>query len=111
MPRQAKSWLRSEDGWYYCTHKGKKVKLSQDEARSALPELKSQKDSEERGYRPGFKKVCDLYLDFTQKTKKDRTYTHQLYFLQRFCDRVKSKRAAGLKPVDVTNWPLTEKTW
>jgi integrase len=114
VPRQAKIWRRAEDGWWYCTHKGKKVKLSQDrkEAKTAFHELKSKKDDEEpRAYRPSFKKLADQYLTFTQQTKSARTYEHQKYFLQRFCDHVKAKKAAELKPADVTAWILTEKTW
>jgi hypothetical protein len=58
------------------------------------------------GVRPTFKKLADLYLDFTQQTKSERTYAHQKYFLQLFCDHVKTKRAADLKPGDVTAWLL-----
>jgi hypothetical protein len=105
MPRPAKIWQRSEDGWWYCTHQGKKVKLAQDrkEAEKAFHLLKSQKDeAEPHSYRPSFRKLADLYLEFTKQTKSERTYLHQKYFLQRFCDHVKAKRAAELKPGDVT---------
>jgi hypothetical protein len=44
MPRVAKIWQRSEDGWYYCKHKGKQVKLSQNkkQAETAFHVLKSE---------------------------------------------------------------------
>jgi integrase len=114
MPREAKIWQRAQDGWYYCKHKGKQVKLSRDkkEAQTAFHELKSKKeDDEPKAYRPSFRKLADQYLEFTKQTKSERTYEHQLYFLQRFCDHVKSKRAAELKPADVTGWILKETTW
>ena len=82
------------------------------EAQKAFHELKSKKDDEEpRAYRPSFKKLADLYLTFTQKTKSERTYKHQLYFLQLFCNHVKSKKAAELRPGDVTAWILKQSTW
>jgi integrase len=114
MPREAKIWRRSQDRWYYCKHKGKQVKLSKNrkEALTAFHELKSKKDDDEpRAYRPSFRKLADQYLEFTKQSKSERTYKHQLYFLQRFCDHVKAKRAADLKPGDVTTWILKEKTW
>ena len=60
MPRVAKIWQRAEDGWWYCTHRGKKVKLSQDrkEAQSAFHELRGDSRRQARrnnlktGYRP-----------------------------------------------------------
>src|SRR5262249_51490535 len=62
--------------------------------------------SEGKGYRPTFRKLADLYLAYTQQTKSPRTYEHQKYFLQLFCDHVKTKRAADIKPGDVTAWIL-----
>jgi integrase len=114
MPRVATIWQRGQDGWWYTTHNGEKVKLSKDkkEADNAFHLLKSQDvEVEKKGYRPSFRKLADEYLSFTQQTKSERTYTHQKYFLQRFCDQAKTKRAADLKPQDVTNWILGEKTW
>ena len=42
---------------------------------TAFHELKSKKeDDEPRAFRPSFKKLADEYLDFTQKSKSERTY-------------------------------------
>jgi integrase len=114
VPRKASIWQRGQDGWWYCTHNGEKVKLSKNrgEALKAFHTLKSQDPAPEaKGFRPSFCKLADSYLTFTQQTKSGRTYEHQKYFLQRFCDHIKAKRAADLKPGDVTGWILTETTW
>lgn len=114
MPRKPSVWFREQDGWYYTTFRGEQVKLSKDkgEADRAFHTLHSQEPTDEpKGFRPSFRKLADLYLTFTQQTKSARTYEHQKYFLQRFCDQVKAKRAADLKPGDVTAWLLKEKTW
>lgn len=114
MPRKPSVWFREQDGWYYTTFRGEQVKLSKDvrEAETAFHALHAQEpDQEPKGYRPSFRKLADQYLDFTQQTKSERTYDHQKYFLQLFCDHVRNKRAADLKPADVTGWILKQKTW
>ena len=114
MPRTPTIWFREQDGWYYTTFQGKQTKLSQDEkeAGRAFHQLHSVDPGEAAGgYRPSFRKLADQYLAFTKETKAERTYKHQKYFLQRFCDHVKTKRAAELKTGDVTGWILKEKTW
>jgi integrase len=64
------------------------------------------------GFRPTFRKLADLYLTFTHQTKSERTFTHQQYFLQSFCDHLRRKLAADLKPMDVISWLLTRTaTW
>jgi len=114
MPRVAKIWQRGQDGWWYCKHKGKQVKLSRDkkEAQTAFHELKSNKDDDQpKEYRPSFRKLADEYLDFTKQTKDARTYKLQLYFLQSFCDHVKARKASELRPKDVTDWLLKNPSW
>ena len=114
MPRKAGIWRRAQDGWWYCTHNGEKVKLSKDrkEAQTAFYTLKSQGDEvKAKDFRPTFRKLADLYLAYTQKTKSERTYAHQKYFLQLLCDRLKKKKAADLKPGDVNDWILSVPTW
>lgn len=61
------------------------------------------------GFRPTFRRLADLYLDYTRQTKSGRALEHQLRFLQSFCDSVGTKRAADLKPGDVTTWLLKHK--
>lgn len=90
------------------------MKLSKDrkEAQTAFHALKAQADDvRAKDFRPTFRKLADAYLSFTRKTKSERTYGHQKYFLQRFCDRIKTKKAADLKPGDVNDWVLSVPTW
>jgi integrase len=114
MPRKPGVWYREQDGWYYTTFQGEQVKLSKDrkEAQRAFHALHAREaPGGPKSYRPSFKKLADSYLGYTQKTKSERTYTHQRYFLQSFCDHVKGRRAADLKPADVTAWLLRQTTW
>jgi integrase len=114
MPRKPGVWFREQDGWYYTTFRGEQTKLSKDpgEAERAFHALHAQEaDEEPRGYRPSFRKLADAYLEFTSQTKSERTYDHQKYFLQSFCDHVRSRRAADLKPADVTAWLLKHPAW
>ena len=109
MARKPKIWFREQDGYYYTTYKGEQTKLDKDfkEAEKAFHNLLGRPDEQPtKGFRPSFKKLADQYLDFTKQTKSERTYSHQLYFLQLFCDHIKGKRAADLKPGDVTAWLL-----
>ncbi len=112
MARQPSVWFREHDGYYYTTYRGKKVKLARTkrEADKAFHTLLATADEPGPvGYRPTFRKLADLYLDFTQQTKHERTYQHQRHYLQSFCDCVGTKRAADLKPGDVTVWILKHK--
>src|ERR1700739_1331763 len=73
MPRKPSIWLREQDGFYYTTFRGKQVKLSQGEgeAEKAFHTLHANAPDEDKtvGYRPTFRKLADLYLDYTQQTK------------------------------------------
>lgn len=113
MARPSTVWFREHDGYYYTTVRGKRVRLAKDkkEADKAFHALlAAAPDDGPVGFRPTFRRLADLYLDFTQQTKSPRTYEHQLRFLQSFCDSVGVKRAADLKPGDVTAWLLKHKT-
>lgn len=113
MARKSSIWYRAEDNTYYTTFRGKQTKLSQDkkEAEKAFHALlaNAPDEGEQAGFRPTFKKLADLYLSFTEQAKSRLTYDHQKYYLQLFCDHVRTKRAADLKPGDLTSWCLKHK--
>jgi integrase len=113
MPRKPTIWRRGVNGFFYTTFRGKQVKLSQDrkEAEKAFHALHANApdEGEDTCHRPTFRKLADLYLSFTEQAKSDLTYRHQRYFLQLFCDHVRTKRAADLKPGDLTTWCLRYK--
>jgi integrase len=114
VPRKPSVWFREQDGWYYTTIRGEQVKLSKDarEAERAFHALLAQEPNEEpKGFRPSFRKLADLYLSFTKQTKSPKTYEHQKHFLQAFCDHVKGRKVADLKPADVTAWLLKHPAW
>jgi integrase len=112
MPRKPSVWFREQDGFYYTTYRRQQRKLSKDpkeaekEYHRILYEGGDEADAGAIGNRPSFKKLARHYLEYTQQAKSDRTYQHQRYFLRLFCDHVGAKKAADLKPADVTAWVL-----
>jgi integrase len=130
MPRKPGVWFREQDGWFYTTFRGEQTKLAQalpnkkgviteaakrdarKEADKAFHALHAQEPGGEAGgFRPSFRNLADQYLTSTQQTKSAKTYEHQRYFLQSFCDHVHSKRVADVKPADVTAWLSRHPTW
>ena len=115
MARQPTIWLRKQDGFYYTTLAGKKVRLAQDkkEARLAFHALLARAEPVPApSARLSFRKAAELYLAFTEQTKSRRTFEHQLYFLTTFLGVVKGRALADLRPADVTAWLLARKaTW
>src|SRR4051812_22728657 len=107
MARPPSIWLRSQDDTYYTTIRGQKIKLSPDkkEATRLFHELMA-KHEEPAGSNisPTFRKVADLFLDESERTKKPNTYRLLRSTLQSFCDHVGGKRVADLKVHHVTSW-------
>lgn len=107
MPRPTSIWLRSSDDHWYVTFHGQKIKLSQDkkEASRLFHELLAKHEQPSgANISPGFKTIADLFLDESQRTKKDTTYRIIRYGLQSFCDAIGNKRIADLKVHHVTTW-------
>ena len=107
MPRPASIWLRASDDHFYVTIRGKKRKLSPDkkEATRLFHELMAQQEEPAgSNVSPSFRRIADLFLDESQRTKKPNTYRLNRYNLQGFCDHVGSKRIADLKVHHVTTW-------
>jgi len=115
MPRQAAIWKRKQDGYFYVTLKGKKVRLSKDkkEAQQAFHALMSKERDplEKAGLSPTFKRLADLFLDEAEKTKAPGTYAVQLNYLQLFSDFIGTKRAAEVKVHHVTEWLHSHDSW
>ena len=107
MARPSTLWFRSEDEHYYTRIRGKQVKLSPDkkEATRLFHELLA-KHEEPAGSNisPTFKKIADLFLDESQRTKKPNTYRLLKTSLQSFCDHIGNKRITDLKVHYVTTW-------
>ena len=107
MARPPSVWHRKEDDTFYTTIKGRQIKLSTDrkEATRLFHELLA-KHEEPAGsaISPAFKKVADLFLDESQRTKKPNTYRLLRYCLQSFADHVGNKRVSELKVHHVTSW-------
>ncbi len=107
MARPPSVWHREQDGHFYTTIRGQKVKLSPDkkEATRLFHELLA-KNEEPAGSQvsPPLKRIAELFLEESQRTKKPNTYRMARMFLQSFCDHVGRKRVADLKVHHVTSW-------
>jgi len=110
MPRPSKIWPRGNTGWFYCTHNGRKVRLSKDraEAERMFHELKSQKAEPAKALGPSFRKLADDYLVATKDLKNADAFRLQVAFLKSFCGHVKAVRAADVKGHMVTAWLAAE---
>ena len=93
---------------HYLSRRAGETGQDEKEAERAYHALHAQAEDKptSEGFRLSFRKLADQYLDFTKQTKSEKTYVHQRYFLQTFCDHVKRKPAADLKQLDVTEWLL-----
>jgi integrase len=107
MARPPSVWHRAQDDHFYTTLRGKKIKLSPDkkEATRLFHELLA-KHEEPAGSNisPSFRKVADLFLDESERTKAPNTFRMLRMLLQSFCDEVQAKRVADLKVHHVTAW-------
>lgn len=117
MPRPHKVWKRKDTGWYYAKVGGKKVRLSLDRAAAErmmfeLLAEHAKKDPEPKaaGTFPTFRKVCDLFLDHSERVNKPNTFRMHKVYLQSACDRFGKKRVNDLKVHHVTAW-LAETGW
>lgn len=109
MARTPTVWHRKQDGFYYTTIRGKKHKLSKDrkDAQKLFHALMAkEEDDGPKGtaVAPTFRKVADLFLDESERTKKPNTYRMHKYLLQSFCDHVGKRRVRDLKVHHVTEW-------
>ncbi|HEX3146725.1 MAG TPA: tyrosine-type recombinase/integrase [Gemmataceae bacterium] len=57
-----------------------------------------------------FRKLADLFIDVSLRTKKLNTYRLHKYLLQSFCDHIGKRRVSDLKVLHVTEW-LGKQKW
>jgi integrase len=119
MGRPPTIWFREYDGWYYTTHRGKRHKLARKkkDATRVFHALLAKSDEDQDEELPkrspllSFKRLADLYLDHCKREKDEKTFELQRHFLQSFCDFVKVRKAADLKPSHVSEWLAMKPTW
>jgi integrase len=115
MARQPNIWQRGKGGWFYTTLKGQQIRLSKDrsEARRMLHELLSREEPEADSViaRISMRKLADLFLDESRRTKAPETYVVQKYYLQSFCDHVGRKKVRDLKVHMATAWLAEYPAW
>jgi hypothetical protein len=81
MARKPSVWFREQDGWYYTTVAGKQIKLSQvkDEAETEFHSLLSRHKTkaEPNLSRPSLRRLCDDFLEWTQKNTTPDTFVEK----------------------------------
>jgi len=110
MARIPTVWLRKADRFFYTTIRGKKIKLSRNrkKALKAFHTLLAKDDEAVPVASMAFRKLADLFLDESQRTKKPNTYRLAKYTLQSFCDAIGNCRVADLRVLHVTEWVKTK---
>lgn len=76
--------------------------------------MAQREDPIQTGVFPTFRKLADLFLAESQRTKAANTYRMALYYLQSFCDFIGRKRVNDLRVHHVSSWvtaPKKRKTW
>lgn len=117
MARTPTIWFREATGWYMTTVRGRQVKLSPDKAEATrtfhtlMASLPDEPAEQKAAIRPTFRKVADLFLDEGKRTKEPGTYAVQRYYLQSFCDHIKTRRVADLKVHMATEWIASHPDW
>jgi|SRR5579884_4107632 len=103
-------WYRKQnDTWYTCLH-GRQVPLCKGKDNKAEAQRRYfQLMAAEDGRLPEaadttVAQVADLFLDWSYRHNKPRTYAWYKDFLQDFCDRHGGLRALQLKPLHVSGW-------
>jgi integrase len=109
MGRKSGIWLREQDGHYYTTIAGERIKLSQNKGEAETlfhQEMCARADRQGApGVRLTMARVADLFLADAQEGKEPRTFQNQRYYLQSFVDSVgKRVKAHELKVNMVTRW-------
>ncbi len=113
--RDAKPWFRKFDGWWYVQLAGKKVRLAK--GRENRPEAVRQFHLLMAGSRPASREplsvsqVCDHYLVHSEKEHEASTFAWHKTYLQAFCDRYGTFKAADLIPFHLTAWLDAHPKW
>ena len=112
MPRKSTFWWNEEKQCYFTTINKKKIRLSPDEkeAETAFHTLMSQReDPAQTGVFPTFRKIADLFLAESERSKAPNTYRMIKFYLQGFCDHIGRKRVNDLKVHHVSAWLVAPK--
>jgi integrase len=105
-------WRRTQDGYWYGTVAGQKVKLSQDrdEAEQLWHELKSKERAPElKDFNP-FKVVAELFLDRVLEECPE-SYKHYRFYLQSFSDAFPDILVKDITATHVRRWQNSHATW
>ena len=113
--REAKPWFRKFDGWWYVEVSGKQVRLAK--GKDNRPEAVKQFHILMAGNKPVSKetltaaRICDLFLDHSEKEHEASTYEWHKTYLQRFCDRFGKLKTSDLIPFHLTTWLDANPAW
>jgi integrase len=113
MPRPPSVWFREQDGWYYTTHQGKQIKLSQD-PKEAEREfhlfLAGKSDEPKNAARMSLRKLADEFLIWCESNVGKDAFRWRKRAMKSLCDFIPGVKAADLGVRQVERW-LESKTW
>ncbi len=105
MPRPAKIWTRKNRPGWYATINGRKISLGLDRA-EAERRFHALKAAGRPVARSALTVVAlvDLYLDWARSEVKGTTWEAYRWLLQKWVDHAGRRKAAEIKPLDLTAW-------
>jgi integrase len=114
MPRRASVWFREQDGWYYTTHQGKQIKLSQDpqEAQREFHALMAGKTTEPKNTaRVSLRKLADEFLIWCATNVGPDAFRWRRRALKSLCDFLPGVKAADLGVRQAERWLESKADW
>lgn len=110
MARKAKPWYWKARKCWYVTIRGRRYRLSSNkkEAEKLFHETMAKPAETIRS--DSVIVICDLFLDWTKKYRKPRTYEFYLERLQEFVGTIPDMSIHQLKPYHVQEWIDTKKS-
>jgi hypothetical protein len=114
MARHSGIWQRKRDGWWMTTINGTQVKLALEkkEALKAFHELMARSSNAPTNTRRiTFRRLADQFLVHCQRTVADSTFQLRQFYLQSFCDHIKTRSVGDLRVQHVTSWEAEHPTW
>ena len=114
MGRKSAMWLRESHGAWYCTLRGKQVRLHEDKQEAEKIFYRLMLDKQPGKIirsRETVEQLVDIYLDDAKTRLKPVTFERYRGRLQDFCNYAGKIVAEDLKPIHVTNWIGKHPTW
>ncbi len=112
MPRAAGIWRRESDGYWYTTHRYRKVRLAKSHADAVAAFHRLKSGVPDTGDGLTVRDVCNYRLVFLRSNRSTRTYAEALRILGHFVSAMRPAMLAGdLRPHDIAAWVESKPDW